>query len=85
MREMRNAYNVLVRNVKGRDNSEDLGVDGRIIVDCPNRLRGRPNFQDLSLGFKRPGCKADHSPPSSGGQECVELTSTPQYVFMAWC
>jgi hypothetical protein len=33
-----------------------------------------------------PGHAADHSPPSSAeGQECMELTSTPQYVFMAWC
>jgi hypothetical protein len=28
----------------------------------------------LSLGVKRPGCEADHSPPSSAGvKECVEL------------
>jgi hypothetical protein len=31
--EIRNAYNTLVGNLKGRDNSEELGVDGRIILD----------------------------------------------------
>jgi hypothetical protein len=40
----------------------------------------------LSVGVKRPGCKADHTPPSSAEvKEWVELYSTPQYVFMAWC
>jgi hypothetical protein len=40
----------------------------------------------LSLGVKRLGREADHSPPS-----CAEVknawsyTSTPQYVFVAWC
>jgi hypothetical protein len=29
---MRNANNVLVGNLKGRDHSEDLGVDGRIML-----------------------------------------------------
>jgi hypothetical protein len=29
MREMRNAYNILVENL---NNSEDLGVDGKIIL-----------------------------------------------------
>jgi len=35
----------------------------------------------LSLGLKRPGHEADHSPPSSAEFECVELylhsTNTP--------
>jgi hypothetical protein len=29
---MRNAYKILVGNLRGRDQSEDLGVDGRIIL-----------------------------------------------------
>jgi hypothetical protein len=33
MEGMRNAYNILVGNLKGRDFSEDLGVDGRIILE----------------------------------------------------
>jgi hypothetical protein len=31
MRKMRNAYKILVENLKGRSHSEDLGIDGRII------------------------------------------------------
>jgi hypothetical protein len=29
---MKNAYNVWAENLKGRDHSEDLGVDGSIIL-----------------------------------------------------
>jgi hypothetical protein len=40
----------------------------------------------LSLGVKRPGREADHSPPSSAEvKNAWSCTSTPQYVFMAWC
>jgi hypothetical protein len=40
----------------------------------------------LSLGVKRPGREADHSLPSSAEvQNAWRYTSTPQYVFMAWC
>jgi hypothetical protein len=40
----------------------------------------------LSLDLKRPGREADHSPPSSAEFENAwSYTSTPQYVFMAWC
>jgi hypothetical protein len=33
MVEMRNASNILVENLKGRDHLEDLGVDGRITLE----------------------------------------------------
>jgi hypothetical protein len=40
----------------------------------------------LSLGLKRPGHEADHSPPSSAEvKNAWRYTSAPQYVFMAWC
>jgi hypothetical protein len=40
----------------------------------------------VSLGVKRQGREADHSPPSSAGvKNAWSYTSTPQYVFMAWC
>jgi hypothetical protein len=40
----------------------------------------------FSLGVKRPERKADHSPPSSAEvKNAWSYTSTPQYVFMAWC
>jgi hypothetical protein len=33
MREMRYAYTTLLENTRGRDHLEDLGVDGRIILE----------------------------------------------------
>jgi hypothetical protein len=39
----------------------------------------------LSLGVKRPGREADHSPPSSAEVNVWSYTSTPLYAFMAWC
>jgi hypothetical protein len=41
----------------------------------------------LFPGVKRPGRKADHSPPSSAEVEKAwSYTFTlPQYVFMEWC
>jgi hypothetical protein len=39
----------------------------------------------LSLGVKRTGREAYHSPPSSAEiKNAWSYTSTPQYVFMAW-
>jgi hypothetical protein len=40
----------------------------------------------LSVGIKRPGREAYHSSPSSAEvNNTWRYTSTPQYVFMAWC
>jgi hypothetical protein len=40
----------------------------------------------LSLGVKRPGREADHSPPSSAEvKNAWSYTSIPHYVFMSWC
>jgi hypothetical protein len=40
----------------------------------------------LSVGIKRPGCEADHSPPSGAEVKNAWIyTSTPQYVFMSKC
>jgi hypothetical protein len=41
MGEMRNAYKILVAKAKGRENSEDLGVDANIILEwiLENRMR----------------------------------------------
>jgi len=33
MEEMRNTYNTLIGRPKGRDQSEDLGIEGRIISE----------------------------------------------------
>jgi hypothetical protein len=40
MEEMRNAYNILVGKPKGKNHSEDLGVDGKIILEGIIRKRG---------------------------------------------
>jgi hypothetical protein len=32
MGEMRNEYKIWLESLKGRDHSEDLGIDGRIIL-----------------------------------------------------
>jgi len=40
----------------------------------------------FSPGVKRPGYKADHSPPYSAEIKNVwKYTSTPPYVFVVWC
>jgi hypothetical protein len=40
----------------------------------------------LSLGIKRPGREADHSPPFSAEvKNAWSYTSTPQYFFMTYC
>jgi len=40
----------------------------------------------ISLGIKRPGREADHSPTSSAeDKNAWSYTSTPYYVFTAWC
>jgi hypothetical protein len=49
-------------------------------ASCPMGTR------DSFPGVKRPRRDADHSPPSSAAVKNVwSYTSTPQYVFMAWC
>jgi len=39
----------------------------------------------VSPGVKWRGCKADHSPQSSAEVNAWSYTSTPPYVFNAWC
>jgi hypothetical protein len=49
-------------------------------ASCPMGTRG-----SFPRG-KRPGREAEHSPPSSAEvKNAWSYTSTPQYVFMAWC
>jgi hypothetical protein len=31
---MRNAYNIFVGKAEGKNHSEDLGIDGRLILQC---------------------------------------------------
>jgi hypothetical protein len=49
-----------------------------------NPIQGVPGT--LSLGVKRPGREADHSPPSSAKVKMHGATPPfPQYAFMVWC
>jgi hypothetical protein len=39
----------------------------------------------VSLGVKRPGCEAQHSPPSSVEVKNGGAIPAPPFIFMAWC
>jgi hypothetical protein len=72
------------------DSRRELGSFLFIIASRPALGPTQPPIQwvpgALSLGVKRPGREADHSPPSSAEvKNAWSYTSTPQYVFMAWC
>jgi hypothetical protein len=45
--EVRNAYKIVVKKVKGRDDLEDLGIDGKIILE---RILGKYGGKDWT-GF----------------------------------
>jgi hypothetical protein len=50
-----------------------------------NGSGAHPGSYPMGTSCSFPECKADHSPPSSAEvKECVELTFTSQYAFMAW-
>jgi len=57
----------------------------------PDRLRPiQPPIKLVPRGLpaieKRPGSVADHSPPSDAeAKDAWNYTSTPTYIFMAWC
>jgi hypothetical protein len=48
MEEMINANNTLVGKPEGRDHTEDLGVDGRIILEWILKKRGEKVWTDSS-------------------------------------
>jgi hypothetical protein len=83
-------HTTLIFTVKSRDNSvgialgcglDDRGSRARFPAEAGNfslHYRVQPPIQwvpgTLSLGIKRPGREADHSPPSSAEvKECVDL------------
>jgi hypothetical protein len=76
--------------VLGFDSQRGLGI---FLFTTTSRIAvgpTQPHIQwvpgALALGVKRPGNEADHSPPSSAEVKNEwSCTSTPQYVFMAWC
>jgi hypothetical protein len=69
-----------------------LFLAGARLFSSPDRLWGLPSL--LSSGYlvaissevERPGREADQSPPSGGEvKNGGSYTSTPSYVFMAYC
>jgi hypothetical protein len=69
---------------------QGLGIFLFTIVSRTALEPTRPSIQYvsgvLSLGLKRPGRETDHSAPSSTEvKNAWSYTSTPQYVFLAWC
>jgi len=51
----------------------------------PIQLRIQWVLEALSLGVKQLESEADHSPPPSAKVNVWNYTSTPPYIFMAWC
>jgi hypothetical protein len=75
---------------RGFDSLQGLGIFLFTAVSRTALGSTQPPIQwvlgTLSLGVKRLGREVDHSLPSSAEVKNVwSYTSTPQYVFMAWC
>jgi hypothetical protein len=52
----------------------------------PTRTSYLKRIGVLSSGTKRPDCEADHWPPSRAKvKNARNYTTTPSYIFMAWC
>jgi hypothetical protein len=76
--------------VLGFDSRRGLGI---LLFTTTSRTDLRPTQppiqwvpEALSLGVKRPEREADNSAPSSAEvKSAYSYTSTPLYVFMAWC
>jgi hypothetical protein len=71
--------------------TEVVGALGRIEEVMGLNLGNKTGYIEwvqgaVSLGVKRPGREADHPPLSSiAVKNAWSYTSTPRYVFMAWC
>jgi hypothetical protein len=76
--------------VLGFDSRRGLGIFPSTTVSRTALGPTQPPIQwvpgALSLGVKRPGREADHSPSFSAEVKTEwSYTSTPQYAFMVWC
>jgi hypothetical protein len=76
--------------IGGFESRQGLGISLFTTASRPALGPTQPPIQcvpgALSLGIKRPGREADHSPPSSVEVKNMWIfTSTPQYASMAWC
>jgi hypothetical protein len=71
---------------RDEDSSRSFQRASLLCCTTPHSLLSHGYRGALSLGIKRPGVEADHSHPSSAEFKNVwSYTSTPQYIFMAWC
>jgi hypothetical protein len=85
-----NICSVHFAGVLGFDSRRGLGIFLFTTVSRTALVPTQPPIQwvpvALSLGVKRPGRADDNSPPSSAEvKNAWSYTSTPLYVFMAWC
>jgi hypothetical protein len=76
--------------VLGFDSRRELGIFLLTIASRTALRRTQPPIQwvpgALSLGVKRPGREAEHSPPSSAEvKNAWGYTSAPPYALMEWC
>jgi hypothetical protein len=71
MEEIRNEYNILIGKPEGKDHSEDLGVDGRIILDWMLGKQGGTCEIDASVLGWGPvvGCCEHDNEPSGSIKE----------------
>jgi hypothetical protein len=69
--------------VLGFDSRWGLGI---FLFTTASRTALGPTQRGLSLGVKRQGREADHSPPPSAQVKMRgAIHPLPQYVFMSWC
>jgi hypothetical protein len=77
MGAMRNAYNTVVGKPEGKNHSEDLGVDGKIISEWilwTQDGKMRPGFIWLKIGTSGTSCEHGNEPQRSirGGKFLAE-------------
>jgi hypothetical protein len=75
---------------RGFESRQGLAIFLFTTASRPTLGPTQPSIQwvtgSLSLGVKRPGLEADHSPLSSAEvKNAWSYTSLPQYASMAWC
>jgi hypothetical protein len=82
---------LLISNYKYGDGAKLRGYDFSLRHHVQICSGAHPDSCAVGTGgcsprVKRQGREADHSPPSSAEvKNSRSYTSTPQYVFMAWC